>query len=84
MCRWLAYSGTPLMIEEVLFKPRHSLIDQSMSSKSAETPTNGDGFGLGWYGQRKQPGLFRSIRPAQNRGQTAIFRRILHLQKIAV
>ena len=66
MCRWLAYSGTPILIEDVLFKPKHSLIDQSMSSKSAETPTNGDGFGLGWYGRREQPALFRSIRPAWN------------------
>jgi len=66
MCRWLAYSGNPLLLEEILFKPRNSLIDQSLSSKSAETPTNGDGFGVGWYGTRPVPGLFRSIRPAWN------------------
>ena len=66
MCRWLAYSGAPIMLEEILFKPANSLIDQSMSSKSAETPTNGDGFGVGWYDQRPTPGLFRSIRPAWN------------------
>jgi glutamine amidotransferase len=66
MCRWLAYTGAPILVEEVLFKPTHSLIDQSMASKSAETPTNGDGFGLGWYGRRPEPGLFRSIRPAWN------------------
>jgi glutamine amidotransferase len=66
MCRWLAYSGAPILIEDVLFKPKNSLIDQSMSSKSAETPTNGDGFGVGWYGSRPGPGLYRSIRPAWN------------------
>lgn len=66
MCRWQAYSGNPIRIEELLFKAKHSLIDQSMSSRSAETPTNGDGFGLGWYGLREEPGLFRSIRPAWN------------------
>jgi predicted glutamine amidotransferase len=66
MCRWLAYSGDPILLEELLFKPKHSLIDQSMSSKSAETPTNADGFGIGWFGSRRQPGLFRSIRPAWN------------------
>lgn len=66
MCRWIAYVGAPIAPEELLFKPKHSLIDQSMSSKSAETPTNGDGFGLGWYGDRPFPGLFRSIRPAWN------------------
>jgi glutamine amidotransferase len=53
-------------MEELLFKIDHSLIDQSMSSRSGETPTNGDGFGLGWYGARPEPGLFRSVRPAWN------------------
>jgi predicted glutamine amidotransferase len=66
MCRWLAYSGSPLLLETLLFKAEHSLIDQSMTSKSAETPTNGDGFGVGWFDTHDQPGLFRSIRPAWN------------------
>lgn len=66
MCRWQAYSGSPIWIESLLFHAKHSLIDQSMASRSAETPTNGDGFGLGWYGTRELPGLFRSIRPAWN------------------
>lgn len=66
MCRWLAYSGKPILLESILFEPKHSLIDQSMASKSAETPTNGDGFGVGWYGTQTYPGLFRSIRPAWN------------------
>jgi glutamine amidotransferase len=26
--------------------------------------TNGDGFGLGWYGNREQPGLYRNVMPA--------------------
>jgi glutamine amidotransferase len=65
MCRWLAFSGSPVAIADLLFAP-NSLIDQSMSSRSAETPTNGDGFGLGWYGDLPAPGLFRSIRPAWN------------------
>jgi glutamine amidotransferase len=66
VCRWLAYSGSPLLLEYLLFKAQHSLIDQSMTSKSVETPTNGDGFGVGWYGSKPEPGLFRSIRPAWN------------------
>lgn len=66
MCRWQAYSGLPVRLEDLLFHAKHSLIDQSMCSRSAETPTNGDGFGLGWYGSREVPGLFRSIRPAWN------------------
>lgn len=66
MCRWLAYSGDAILLDSFLFEAEHSLIDQSMCSRSAETPTNGDGFGIGWYGARPYPGLFRSIRPAWN------------------
>ncbi len=66
MCRWLAYSGTPILIDHVLFRPQNSLIDQSLSARRAFTPTNADGFGLGWYGRQETPGLFRSIRPAWN------------------
>ena len=66
MCRWFAYSGAPVPLARVLIEPENSLIHQSISSKSAETPTNGDGFGVGWYGKRPTPGVFRSIRPAWN------------------
>jgi len=62
----MVYSGKMVPLELLLFKAKHNLIDQSMSSRSAETPTNGDGFGVGWYGARSEPGLFRSIRPAWN------------------
>jgi len=66
MCRWMAYSGERILLESLLFNVQHSLIDQSMASRSRETPTNGDGFGVGWYGVRETPGLFRSVRPAWN------------------
>jgi len=62
----MAYSGEPVLLEDLLFKAKHNLIDQSMCSKSAETPTNGDGFGVGWYAEAPYPGIFRSIRPAWN------------------
>lgn len=66
MCRWLGYSGRAIYLEELLIHPPQNLIDQSLSSRSAETPTNGDGFGVGWFGERELPGLFHSIRPAWN------------------
>ncbi len=66
MCRWMGYSGGSILLERLLFQAEHSLIDQSMSSRSRETPTNGDGFGVGWYGCRETPGLYRSVRPAWN------------------
>ena len=66
MCRWLAYSGSPLRIEDLLYRPKHSLIDQSLHSKLGAETTNGDGFGVGWYGVGETPGVFRSIEPAWN------------------
>ncbi len=33
MCRWIAYWGTPVLLSQVLFKPQHSLIDQSLHSR---------------------------------------------------
>lgn len=66
MCRWMAYTGGSMVLEDLLFKAKHSLIDQSMASKSRDTPTNGDGFGVGWFGHRERPGLYRSVRPAWN------------------
>jgi glutamine amidotransferase len=65
MCRWLAYSGAPVFLDEVLFKTDHSLIDQSLSASDSPT-TNGDGFGIGWYGARDFPGVYKDIRPAWN------------------
>jgi glutamine amidotransferase len=66
MCRWLAYSGGPIFLEEAIINPDHSLIDQSLNAHSAATTTNGDGFGVGWYGKRDVPGVYKDLRPAWN------------------
>lgn len=66
MCRWLGYSGAPLYLEDLLLKPEHSLIDQSLASKEGAETTNGDGFGVGWYGEPAVPGLYKDIEPAWN------------------
>jgi predicted glutamine amidotransferase len=66
MCRWLAYSGSPVLLEDLLLKPEHSLIDQSLHSRLGATTTNGDGFGIGWYGVGETPGVFHSTEPAWN------------------
>jgi len=66
MCRWLAYSGSPIPLEEVLFKPAHSLVVQSLKSEEGVETTNGDGFGIGWYGRTTEPRLYRSTSPAWN------------------
>jgi len=66
MCRWLAYSGAPVLLEDLLYKPRNSLVVQSLHSQLGAETTNGDGFGVGWYGNRGTPGVFRSTEPAWN------------------
>jgi predicted glutamine amidotransferase len=66
MCRWLAYTGSPVLIKEALYTPVHSLIDQSLHSRLGAETTNGDGFGIGWYDGEPTPGVFRSIEPAWN------------------
>ena len=61
------YSGSPILIEELLYKPEHSLIDQSLHARLGVETTNGDGFGVGWYGANSEtPAVFHSIEPAWN------------------
>jgi predicted glutamine amidotransferase len=66
MCRWLAYAGTPIRMEELLVKRERSLIDQSLHSQLGATTTNGDGFGVGWYGEVDTPLVYHSTHPAWN------------------
>ena len=66
MCRWLAYSGSPIRLEELLLNRDRSLIDQSLHSRLGATTTNGDGFGVGWYDDGDTPRLYRSVHPAWN------------------
>ena len=64
MCRWMGWSGQPVVVEELLFKPKQSLVEQSLHSRMGVETTNGDGFGLGWYGQGEGPGVYHSVSPA--------------------
>lgn len=73
MCRWVGYLGDPIRPEQILYESSHSLIEQSrhavkgLVTDEGTVPapfTNGDGFGLGWYGHRAQPGLYRNVMPA--------------------
>jgi predicted glutamine amidotransferase len=66
MCRWIAYTGSPVLIEDLLYVPENSLIVQSLHAQLGVEPTNGDGFGVGWYGDGELPGRYRSIEPAWN------------------
>jgi predicted glutamine amidotransferase len=64
MCRWMAWLGQPVLINELLFNTQHGIVDQSLHSRMGAEPTNGDGFGLGWYGAGDGPGIYRSVSPA--------------------
>jgi predicted glutamine amidotransferase len=66
MCRWMAYSGDPILADELLFRPEHSIIVQSLSAQLGGITTNGDGFGIGWYGNGTAPAVFKSTHPAWN------------------
>jgi predicted glutamine amidotransferase len=68
MCRWMAYSGDPILAHDLLFRPEHSIIDQSLHAHLGGVTTNGDGFGIGWYGNGDgaAPVVFKSTHPAWN------------------
>jgi glutamine amidotransferase len=66
MCRLLAYMGTPIIIDQLLYQPKNSLVNQSVNAKELEEPLNGDGFGIGWYVPEVtlEPVTFVSVNPA--------------------
>ena len=63
----MAYSGDPILAEDLLFRPVHSIIDQSLHSRMGATTTNGDGFGIGWYGEAPRAGGLQEHRPGLER-----------------
>ena len=69
MCRFVAYIGKKsVLLDELINKPNHSLIDQSRTVTELGEGINADGFGLAWYEHAIDdiPGVFKSIRPAWN------------------
>jgi glutamine amidotransferase len=64
MCRWIAYCGHDIPLENYVTMPQHSLAAQSLSALESTASTNGDGFGLGWYDKHPEPGLYHETRPA--------------------
>jgi predicted glutamine amidotransferase len=64
MCRWAAYIGAAVYLEEIVSLPGHSLIHQSHEASECKSAINADGFGIAWYGERPEPGQFRDILPA--------------------
>ncbi|MCA9319905.1 MAG: class II glutamine amidotransferase [Planctomycetes bacterium] len=66
MCRWIAYVGDPINLDDLLLKPQNSMVGQSQHAQRSLYTVNGDGFGVGWYTGTRTPGLFRDVLPAWN------------------
>lgn len=70
MCRWIAYTGKPIYIDQIVTVPTHSLVQQSLNTKLRFSTdgdilnVNGDGFGIGWYSEKDMPGVFKDESPA--------------------
>jgi predicted glutamine amidotransferase len=65
MCRWMAYLGSELILSDLLYVPKHSLIVQSRQSRMGTSAACADGFGVAWYdGVDDEPILFKSPQPA--------------------
>ena len=43
MCRWMAWFGQPVLIEELLFKTDPGIVDHSLHARLGAEPTNGSG-----------------------------------------
>jgi len=68
MCRLTAYLGPEIALEYIIVTPSHSLFEQSQAATEAKLSTNGDGFGISWYGDDQIPGLYRDVLPAWSDG----------------
>lgn len=64
MCRLVAYLGSPIHLQDLVCVPQHSLLRQALHAEEAKTVTQGDGFGVGWYGDGAEPGVYREVMPA--------------------
>lgn len=64
MCRIAAYVGPAIPLENIVVRPAHSLLDQSQHATEAKLAVNGDGFGVAWYGDNGDLGLYRDVLPA--------------------
>lgn len=69
MCRLLGYLGPPILLDYILSKPEHSLIEQSYQPREMTSGLlNADGFGIGWYHaqQDTDPFTYKNLLPIWN------------------
>lgn len=66
MCRLLGYLGKSIQLDQILYKPEHSLIVQSYQPQEMTVGLlNADGFGVGWFHPQKSehPYIYKNILP---------------------
>ena len=80
MCRLAAYVGAEIPLEAIISMPRHSLLEQSQGAVESKLAVNGDGFGIAWYGQSAEPGLYRDVLPAWSDGNLTSICRMVRSQ----
>lgn len=64
MCRFLAWTGAPRFLDELVLDQKQSLVAQSRNALMSKTAINADGFGLAWYSEHPQPCLYKDTHPA--------------------
>lgn len=66
----MIYKGKKrMLLLDLLTRPAHSIINQSFDLRlrlDMRNPINGDGFGVGFYGEKHEPCVFKAITPAWN------------------
>lgn len=66
MCRWIAYVGPAITLEDLLVNTPHSLMHQARAPRHQTYGIdNPDGFGVGWYdpARRAEPARHRTTKP---------------------
>lgn len=67
MCRLIGYLGNPIRLDELLYKPEHSLYKQSYSALELKSGVVcADGVGVGWYDEVGKPFIYRNTIPLWN------------------
>jgi predicted glutamine amidotransferase len=77
MCRLAAYTGPSIPLQTIVSVPAHSLLKQSVAARETALTVNGDGFGVCWYGDDRQPGQYRDVMPAWSDPNLANFCRMV-------
>ena len=81
MCRFVASIGPSILADDLLYKPKFSLVTaQTMNAGEMSVSVNGDGFGIGFYAPEldNEPCVFRSIRPAWSDGNLKNLAKKIH------